>query len=185
MHQIIFFFLFCFFFSCSIPEDHNNDSSRIVILSDQIKKDPFNTSLLLERANYNIKRNNLESAIFDLKQCVSIDSVNFDFRYILSKLYFDLSKELHANSKYPELSRIHIIQALNINNTDYKANSLYGELLLSYAKYKEAVKYFNISLDNNYNQERVHMLLGYAYKKLNREEDAISCFENAILNLIL
>ena len=81
MRQIFFFFFSFCFFSCSISEDHNNESSKIVVLSDKIKKDPFNTNLLLERANYNIKNNNLESAIFDLKQCVSIDSINFDFHY--------------------------------------------------------------------------------------------------------
>ena len=51
---------------------------------------------------------------------------------------------------------------------------------MSYAKYNEAIEHLNTSLKLAYNQAKTHMLLGYAFKQLKHEEQAINCFRNAI-----
>ena len=50
-----------------------------------------NTILLFDRANYNKALNNLESALFDLNECVQLDSLNSDFHYSVAEIYFELS----------------------------------------------------------------------------------------------
>ena len=62
----IFFLLLMF--SCLSSE--NNKKSDYELLCLRIEKEPTNTSLLFERAQYNIDLDNYESAIVDLKQCI-------------------------------------------------------------------------------------------------------------------
>ena len=51
---------------------------------------------------------------------------------------------------------------------------------MAYAKYKEAIEHFNASLKIEYNQAKTHMLMGYAFKQLEQEDNAINCFRNAV-----
>ena len=39
---------------------------------------------------------------------------------------------------------------------------------------------FNSSLELDYNQSNVHLLLGYCFKNLNNIENSITCFYNSI-----
>jgi tetratricopeptide (TPR) repeat protein len=60
-----------------------------------------------------------------------------------------------------------------------------GELMIAYgafnlANYKKAIESFNASLKLDYNQEKTHMLLGYTFKQLGKEEYAVNCFRNSI-----
>ena len=54
--------------ACSGDNESNTEKSEIVLISEAIQKDPSNTILLFDRANYNKALNNLESALFDLNQ---------------------------------------------------------------------------------------------------------------------
>ena len=166
--------------SCIISEDKPSKKSVIVTLSQAIEKDPNNINLLLERALYNNERNNFESALFDLKQCIALDSLNGKYQFSVANIYFKLSKLPNANSKYPGLAKHHLEKALKIDSEDYKSHALLGELLLAYAKYNEAFEHLNTSLRIKYNQAKTHMLLGYTFKQLQHEEQAINCFRNAI-----
>ena len=73
-----------------------------------IEKDPNNIDLLLERALYNKERDNFESALFDLNQCIVLDSLNANYQFSVADIYFKLSKLPNANSKYPGLSKHHL-----------------------------------------------------------------------------
>ena len=55
-----------------------------------------------------------------------------------------------------------------------------GELLLAYGEYKDAIEQFNTSLKLEYNQEKTHLLMGYAFKQLQKNDNAIDCFRNSI-----
>jgi len=166
--------------ACGLQENDKNKKSEIVLLSESIQNDPTNTALLLDRANYNKERNNLESALFDLNQCVQLDSLNSTFHYSVAEIYFELSKRPNANGKYPGLVKNHLTKAIQLNESDEKSQALLGELMLAYAKYKEAIEHFNISLKIEYNQAKTHMLMGYAFKQLAQDDNAINCFRNAV-----
>ena len=179
MHKIAFFslILLC---ACTEDRENNTKKSEIILLSEAIQSDPTNTILLLDRAKYNIDLNNLESALFDLKQCVQLDSLNPTFHYSVAEIYFELSKRKNANGKYPSLVKNHLTKAIDLNDKDHRSLALLGELMLAYAKYKEAIGYFNSSLKIEYNQEKTHMLMGYAFKQLGQDDNAINCFRNSV-----
>ena len=179
MRKIAFFsvLLLC---ACSGDNESNTEKSEIVLISEAIQKDPSNTILLLDRANYNKELNNLESALFDLNQCVQLDSLNSDFHYSVAEIYFELSKRPNANGKFPSLVKNHLTKAIELNDKDQRSQALLGELMLAYAEYKEAIDYFNASLKIEYNQEKTHMLMGYAFKQLGQDDNAINCFRNAV-----
>ena len=98
----LFFIFFCFLFfvSCTEKQENKNQQSEIVLLSKKISKEPKNIKLLLDRVDYNLSKNNYESAIYDLKQCVILDSLNADIRYKLGNSYFNLSKKSQKNRTY-------------------------------------------------------------------------------------
>ncbi len=166
--------------ACGTKESKKEVKTEIVLLSEKIANDPSNTALLLDRVNYNKDRNNFESALFDLKECVRLDSLNPNFHFMSAEIYFDLSKLPNANSKYPGFTKHHLEKTIGLSDNNYKAHALMGELLLAYAKYKEAIDQFNISLKIEYNQAKTHMLMGYTFKQLGQDENAINCFRNAV-----
>jgi len=166
--------------SCGVKESGKEEKTEIVLLSESIQNDPTNTALLLDRANYNRERNNLESALFDLNQCVQLDSLNPAFHHSVAVIYFELSKRPNANGKYPSLVKHHLTKAIQLNEKDEKSHALLGELMLAYAKYKEAIEHFNASLKIEYNQAKTHTLMGYAFKQLGQDDNAINCYRNAV-----
>ena len=123
MHKIAFFsvLLLC---ACVVGNENNTEKSEIILLSESIQKDPTNTILLLDRANYNKDLNNLESVLFDLNQCVQLDSLNPDFHYSVAEIYFELSKRLNANGKYPSLVKNHLTKAIALNDKDHGKTTL-------------------------------------------------------------
>lgn len=179
MRKVLYLVLL-FVYACGVTEDKKEEKSEIVVLSEKITQDPLNTSLLLDRVNYNLSKNNLESALFDLKECVRIDSLNPKFHYLSADTYFNLSKLPNANAKYPGLVKYHLEKVIALSTDDFKAHALMGELLLAYAKYKEAIASFNTSLKIEYNQAKTHLLLGYTFKQLNQTKEAVNCFRNAV-----
>ena len=165
--------------SCSSIED-KEQKSELQILSQKIVKNPKNIDLLYERVNYNRLRNNLESALFDLKAILNLDSLNTTTHFNIAELYFELSKDKNSNPKYPSLVKYHLEKSIKIDPINKEALALMGELLLAYSRYEDAIKAFNTALKIDYNQERTHMLMGYAFKQLKNTENAISCYRNAV-----
>mgnify|MGYP006107592703 FL=1 len=180
MMRIIALVTLLSFFSCGTTEEKKEIKSEISLLSESIQKDPTNTNLLFGRATYNKAHNNLESVLFDLNQCVKLDSLNHTFHFLVAETYFELSKKPNANGKYPSLAKYHLTKAIQLNAKNEKYQALFGELMLAYAKYKEAIDYFNSSLKIEYNQAKTHMLMGYAFKQLEQDDNAINCFRNSV-----
>ena len=178
MHRIAFFALL-FICSCNSHE-YKEQKSEIQILSEKIIQHPKDLDALYARVDYNKSNNNLESALFDLKEIVSFDSLNTLHHYNIAEVYFELSKENNSNPKYPSLVRYHLEKSIMIDGKNQQALSLMGELLLAYNKYEDAIKSFNLSLKIDYNQHRSHLLMGYAFKQLHKTDNAIDCFRNAI-----
>ena len=165
--------------SCSsFPE--KEQKSEIQILSEKIAQNPTDIDLLYSRVDYNKLQNNLESALFDLKEIVRLDSLNAINHNNIAEVYFELSKGENPNAKYPSLVKYHLEKSIKIDKQNKEALALMGELLLAYNKYKDAIKSFNASLKIEYNQEKTHMLMGYAFKQLEQTDNAINCFRNAV-----
>ncbi|MBR77503.1 MAG: hypothetical protein CMD36_06255 [Flavobacteriales bacterium] len=180
----LIFLCFLFLISCAEKQENKNQQSEIVLLSKQISKEPKNIKLILDRVNYNLSKNNYESAIYDLKQCVLLDSLNADIRYKIGDAYFNLSKKSqkieHINS-----SILHLEKAVKIDKKNYLSLSLLGEIFLAFRgvdekKFIQSLSYFKRSLEINYNQEKTHLLIGYVYKYLQNIDMAIKFFSNAI-----
>ena len=179
MNRKIAFIAILIFSSC-IHSSEEEQKSEIQLLSERISKNPDDLVLLYKRVNYNKSRNNFESALFDLKQIISLDSMNSINHLNIGKVYLELSKDESINYKYPSLVKYHINKSIEINNNNYEAYAVKGELLLVYYNYEDAIKAFNVSLKINYNQERTHLLMGYCFKQLEKYENAINCFRNAV-----
>ena len=179
MYHRIAFFAFFLIYSCNSNES-KEQKSEIQILSEKIVQNPIDLELLYARVDYNKSKNNLESALFDLKEIIRLDSLNGLHHYNIAKVYFELSKANNLNPKHPSLVRKHLEKAIMMDSQNKEALSLMGELLIAYNKYEDAIKSFNLSLNIDYNQERSHLLMGYAFKKLDQTDNAIDCFRNAI-----
>ena len=180
--RILFFPLFYIcFFSCNNTVEIENDSkSQIEILSQKVNSNPNNILPLLERAKYNLERRKLESALFDLNQCIKIDSLSSECNYLAALCYFEISKYDKSKTDYGNLALTCVKNSLLNEKDNFLALTLYGEINIAYAKYKEAIDLFNQSLKLEYNQYETHHLMGYAFKKLDQLDNAINCFQNSI-----
>lgn len=179
--RVYILFGFIFICSCSFENNKKVESKPLIVeLSELVTNDPLNTDVLLQRINYNFDKKNYESALFDLKQCISIDSLNSNFHFLSAKSYFEISKVDNSKSSYPQYAIVSVQKCLEIepNNSDFLL--LYGELQLAFSRYQEAIDLFNKCLTINYNIYKAHHLMGYSFKKLDKIENAINCFQNAI-----
>ena len=166
--------------SSCISSELKEQKSEIQVISEKIVQNPTDINLLYERVNYNKSNNYLESALFDLKEIVKLDSLNAINHFNIADVYFELSKQKNTNSNYPYLVKYHLEKSINIDRKNKDAFALMGELLLAYNKYEEAIRLFDTSLRIEYNQEKVHMLMGYAFKELKQTDNAINCFRNSV-----
>ena len=172
---------FLLFSACNVVEENDNvKKSEISLLSEKINKNPSNTDYLLDRAMFNLDKNKHESALFDLKQCLLIDSLNSEFNFLAAQSYFEISKYDKTKSEYGTLALECIKKSTDRDPNNHLALSLHGELNIAYARYKQAIDLFNKSLKIKYNQFKTHHLMGYAFKQLNQHDIAIDCFQNSI-----
>ncbi len=178
----IFIPIIIIMYSC-VPNNNtlnNNTVSEIIRLSKEISDNPNDITALLKRVAYNLEKKEFESAIYDLKECILLDSLNYDLRLKIAKTYFELSKQPDSDSEYPNLAIFHLNKSININNKGYESYALLGELSLAYSAYHKAINYFKHSISLEYNQERTHMLMGYAFRKINEHDESIKCFNRAV-----
>ena len=173
--------IFLIFFSCAnTDKDNIKSKSEITLLSEKVNDNPNDVIPLLNRAKYNLTKNKYESALFDLKQCILIDSSNNECNYLAAFSYFEISKYDKTKTDYGKYALECIKTSIKYDKNNYLAYALYGEINIAYGRYKEAIEMFNKSLLIEYNQEKVHHLLGYAFKKLGQFEASINCFQNSI-----
>lgn len=154
--------------------------SEIEILSEKIRQDPSNINLRLERVNYYKQKDKQEAALFNIKECLSIDSMNVEVNFIAAELYFQISKSNHKKTKYPQFALDYVEKALRYDNQHTDSYVLKGEILLALAEYQDAIKSLNTALTINFNIEIAHLLMGYCFKRIDQEERAINCFNNSI-----
>ncbi len=180
--RIIFISLIFFtFFSCiNNNQDHKRSKSKITILSESVNDNPNDIIPLLNRAKYNLDKNKYESALFDLKQCIKLDSLNSECNYLAALSYFEISKYDKTKTDYGKYALECIKKSVKHKLDHYLAFGLFGEINIAYARYQEAIDMFNKSLSIEYNQDKIHHLMGYSFKKLGQFEISMNCFQNSI-----
>tara|TARA_Y100000739_G_scaffold47888_1_gene37278 strand:- start:182 stop:1204 length:1023 start_codon:yes stop_codon:yes gene_type:complete len=172
--------LFTFFSCINNDQDHKRLKSEITILSEKVNDNPNDIIPLLNRAKYNLDKNKYESALFDLKQCIKLDSLDSECNYLAAVCYYEILKKDRTKSDYGKYALECIEKSIDSDEKNYMSLALFGELNTVYGKYQKAIEMFNKSLSIEYNQEKTHNAMGYAFKKLGQFDNAINCFQNSI-----
>ena len=79
----------------------------------------------MKRAKYNLNKKKHESSLFDLKQCLKIDSTNSECNYLAALCYFEISKYDKSKSEYGKLALRTIKNALSSDQNNFLALALY------------------------------------------------------------
>ena len=196
-----FFFLFIILFSsCGSKKDDNsykkdknqiykttsnligyNQNNKIDYLSLFLSSNYISVDSLYKTINYLISINDLDAAIKYAEDIIRLEPKKSKSYLNLANIYFELSKKRNANPSFPSLVKQNLEKSIELDNQNFIAYSLMGELLLASGDYQESVNFLTKSLQINYNQENTHLLLGYTFKQLKEYPKAIDCFRNSLL----
>lgn len=196
-----FFFLFIILFSsCGSKKDDNsykkdknqiykttsnligyNQNNKIDYLSLFLSSNYISVDSLYKTINYLISINDLSAAIKYAEDIIRLEPKKSKSYLNLANIYFELSKKRNANPSFPSLVKQNLEKSIELDNQNFIAYSLMGELLLASGDYQESVNFLTKSLQINYNQENTHLLLGYTFKQLKEYPKAIDCFRNSLL----
>ena len=83
----------------------------------------------------------MESALFDLKEIVRLDSLNTTSHFNIAEVYFELSKDKNSNPKYPSLVKYHLDKSIKIeapNTTGYVVSDTVEEQEQALQKVRES-----------------------------------------------
>jgi|MDSW01.2.fsa_nt_gb tetratricopeptide (TPR) repeat protein len=182
--KYIFLSYFLIFFSCTNQENNivkEELQSELVILSKAISVAPNSSENYLNRAKYFTSKDNLESALLDYKECVSLSPDNYKYHLYLANTYFEIAKYDITQYKYPNKAFIHVEKSLNIQPDYIPSLLLKAELHLSAINQeKEAFECLNRIINIDYNIPKAHLLKGYVYFKLGDNLKAMQFFYNSI-----
>tara|TARA_B100001248_G_scaffold262681_1_gene260860 strand:+ start:2700 stop:3773 length:1074 start_codon:yes stop_codon:yes gene_type:complete len=196
-----FFFLFIILFSSCVnkkddsfyKQDKNqiykttsnligyNQNNKIDYLSLFLSSNYISVDSLYKTINYLISINDLSAAIKYAEDIIKLEPKKSKSYLNLANIYFELSKRRNANPSFPSLVKQNLEKSIELDNQNFIAYSLMGELLLASGDYQESVNFLTKSLQINYNQENTHLLLGYTFKQLKEYPKAIDCFRNSLL----
>jgi len=196
-----FFFLFIILFSsCGSKKDDNsykqdknqiykttsnligyNQNNKIDYLSLFLSSNYISVDSLYKTINYLISINDLSATIKYAEDIIKLEPKKSKSYLNLANIYFELSKKRNANPSFPSLVKQNLEKSIELDNQNFIAYSLMGELLLASGDYQESVNFLTKSLQINYNQENTHLLLGYTFKQLKEYPKAIDCFRNSLL----
>lgn len=196
-----FFLLFIILFSsCGSKKDDNsykqdknqiykttsnligyNQNNKIDYLSLFLSSNYISVDSLYKTINYLISINDLSATIKYAEDIIKLEPKKSKSYLNLANIYFELSKKRNANPSFPSLVKQNLEKSIELDNQNFIAYSLMGELLLASGDYQESVNFLTKSLQINYNQENTHLLLGYTFKQLKEYPKAIDCFRNSLL----
>ncbi|MCX7954283.1 MAG: tetratricopeptide repeat protein [Bacteroidales bacterium] len=163
------------FFSCQRVGNTSteiSDTSKIALITKQIRKKPFDSKLYLKRAKLFWQHNQKDSAIRDAIIAARIDSLSDSVTFILSEYLIYSGKvkdaiqwlEKYINRK-PD----------NVLNLTQLANCYF--ILKDYRKAKEYLD--NVFLiDKNYS--RAHFIKGMVLIETNQPKEAINAFQTVV-----
>ncbi len=162
--RILSFWAILFLFSCAEPKVPVTEKiSDIAVLSEKILASPNDTSLLVQRKNYFLKRKQLEAALIDIEYLFQLDSLNYNRTFDLASTYFSLAES--GKPKYYN-------KALNVLNVSRVTEKAALPSLLMRAKLYYIFKMYEFSLTDLNNALRINKYVAeaYFYKGLNFKE---------------
>ena len=155
-------------FSCNVPEKNQNftktDSiTTIESITEKIRKDPKNISLLTQRASLFLQKNQAQNAINDLEVAISIDSLQPQIYFDLSEAYIKEWLE-NALKLFPDSADVHIKLA---------------QLHLFVKEYVKSMQYLAKAEELNNNKADIYFLKGIIYKEMADTNKALENFQIA------
>ncbi|OFX47733.1 MAG: hypothetical protein A2046_10955 [Bacteroidetes bacterium GWA2_30_7] len=176
MKLLVFFLTFIIFFSCNAPDNNQSITSSDSIatvesITDKIRKDPKNTSLLIQRAKLFSQNNQPENAINDLVVAISIDSLNPQIYYDLSEAYIKAAK----SSKSKEW----LEKALKLFPDSADVHIKLAQLHLFVKEYVKSMQYLAKAEELNNNKAEIYFLKGIIYKEMIDTTKALENFQIA------
>jgi len=203
LNQIKFYPLFAFsviLFKCSQnykSEQTKNslDTSKIKILTDQIRKDPYNPKLYVLRAKEYLRLNKKDSTIRDFNIAYNLDSLNDSLLFLLTDLQIKTGKINEAKKiienflSYKKESELALYQLANIHfiykdylkakiyideifkfNPDYPlAHFLKALVQIETNQPNEAIKTLHKVIELQPSNSEAYNLLGLLYHELENE----------------
>lgn len=163
-------------FSCNTTENKQNvtknDSiATIESVTEKIRTDPRNVSLLIQRAKLFSQRNQPQDAINDLEVAVSIDSLQ-------PQTYFDLS-EAYIKAAKSSKSKEWLEKALKLFPDSADVHIKLAQLHLFVKEYVKSMQYLAKAEELNNNKADIYFLKGIIYKEMADTNKALENFQIA------
>lgn len=152
--------------------DENKGKDHIIVLNDQIKANPNDGDLYLERAEIKKNRDDYQGALYDVDRALRTDSLKGEFLIFKANL-FKLTGQRAKHKNYLE----EIIQK---NPDVLDAYFDLGYLYLIAENYEKAYDLANRALRKDVNYAPGYFLKGLAYKDEGNYKMAVSSFQTAI-----
>lgn len=176
MKLLLFFLIFIVLFSCNAPVNNQSitKSDSIVTIesiTEKIRTDPKNISLLTQRASLFLQKNQAQNAINDLEVAVSIDSLQ-------PQIYFDLS-EAYIKVAKSSKSKEWLEKALKLFPDSADVHIKIAQLHLFVKEYVKSMQYLAKAEELNNNKADIYFLKGIIYKEMSDTNKALENFQIA------
>ena len=166
------------FFSCGLEQNSENAKPSISLLSEAILKSPDNIDLLQQRKVLFLKNDNLEAALIDQEQIVSLDSSNHLSWYELADIQYKIAKKDKPN--YYRFALSSLMKEMPNQEVHIPSLLLRGKLQYLYRNHQESLKDLNNTLKENPYDSEAYFYKGLNYKELGDIEKAISQFQTTV-----
>lgn len=175
-YLILFFCIVSIIISCNtaeIKQNISNNDSLLTIesVTEKIRKDPKNISLLTQRAKLFLQNNQPENAINDLEVAISIDSLT-------PQIYFDLS-EAYIKVAKSSKSKEWLEMALKLFPDSADVHIKLAQLHLFVKEYVKSMQYLAKAEELNNNKAEIYFLKGIIYKEMVDTTKALENFQIA------
>ena len=150
----------------------NVENPELASLNKKIETDPDNAFLYADRAAFYFAQNNLDNALQDLQQAITLDSMQPPFYSLLADVYIKYFKSyqgLKALEKAADLFPEDLPTLINLSRT---------QLLLRL--YPESMKTLNRALTIDPALGEAHLILGMNFKETGDTARAINSFQKAV-----
>ena len=135
------------FLSCGVEQNSENAKSSISLLSEAILKSPDNIDLLQQRKVLFLKNDNLEAALIDQEQIVSLDSSNHVSWYELADIQYKIAKKNKPN--YYRFALSSLMKEMPNQEAHIPSLLLRGKLQYLYRNHQESLKDLNNTIKEN------------------------------------
>ncbi len=178
---IFHFLLIALLVACSTNEtkdpiatDDQQDpvSSQLAELEQLILKSPTDASLFAKRAELQLKRDSLGSAVNDYKRAIALDSLEPAYHIGLADLFY-------MKIRLPEAEQ-YLSNAIRLGPNDPEPKLKLAEMKLFQRKYQESMDLVNDALRLEQGRAKGYHIKGFIYQETGDTAKAISSYRTAI-----